>query len=194
MATIPIKRPFALGTFGYQGAAPVFDFRVAASQANVLEGDIAVLSSGLADVTGNNAIDNAGTAIGMVERSWTTALATSTFVPITLFLPGKLYELSITGTAAVTQIGNNYAGDTDADAEHFNLAIGTAATGEGGFYIISFASDQSKFETDNFIGPAGTSATSGNVNTPFGAPLGEVGDDNVRVIATPGTLGNAWVK
>lgn len=181
MATITVGRPFALGTAQYQGA-PVRELPLAASQTCV-EGDLAVFSSGLVDVSGNNAT-SAG-VLGISEKTLSSAPDSGTLHPITLMLPGYLYAFY-----ASTVVTRADAGESHASADNAVGAVvntGANLSGPNGLVVIGFLGEYpGQFRTDEFIGKNSTSDdSSGSKNMPYDADLGGPGDTGSCLLVTP---------
>lgn len=181
MATITVGRPFALGTAQYQGA-PVRELPLAESQTCV-EGDLAVFSSGLVDVSGNNATSTG--VLGISEKTLSTAPDSATLQPITLMLPGYLYAFYASAAAARADIGVAHAPADNAVGALINTAANL--TGPNGLVPIGFLGEfPGQFRTDEFIGKNSTSADSaGSVNSPYDAELGGPGDTGPCLLVTP---------
>lgn len=111
--------------------------------------------------------------IGFLEESVSSSSAND-LVPVSLFIPGMLWEISIDDTAAAIShinVGHNFAEHSD------GYAIIDVGTGTAPVFILEYMGDQSgTFETHRYIGANDTAETAGSVNHPYAQPLGATGN------------------
>jgi hypothetical protein len=184
MATIPARRPNAWVERD-KGGPPVVFVPLDAAQTGVA-GDLAIgQASGLVTHgTAGNA--NVNTVIGIHEVAYGTAPASGTLTPVTLILPGMLYEFTFAAAAARTAVWDVAMTASTTGNAGCMMVVGTATVAsDAGWVGIGFATEltgSGTFNINRYLSEAGTSATGAQSVVPNATTHGVVGDTNPRMV------------
>jgi len=176
MATIPLRRGYALGGRSAPGA-PVIQFPLNSGQTGY-PGYLVTLSSG----KGNIVQSATGDLVGVLESKHSNS-ADGEIATVALFVPGSWWEFSVNGGASAGDtLRGMVVGFENPGGDYEFTTVGDSTS--TGFRIVFFASDQGVYETHRFIAGNATTETAGATNTPQ-ADLGVAGDTNPRVVGVP---------
>lgn len=174
MATIPTRRGFAQQDPN-NGGPPTLLYPATTLTGD--PGDALTAVNGVASNASVNVLTTSTNNLGFLEQR---VSSTSNPVPITLFIPCTLYEMSfIKASAAADRLAANaYLLQDDASGVYASINGTAGATGICN--VLLFKGDLI-FIKDQFIAMSGTSVTAGSTNVPD-AIDGAAGDTNPRAL------------